>query len=135
MIARLIPLLQHPAVRRVLVILYSALLTVLLIQPSSQPIIGAPAPPGPPDLAREILLTCGHIVTFALLTCLWTWTFASRLPLKRALLLAVGVGLALGVVTELAQTLVADRQASWWDIGVNSAVTLLSAWGIARRYD
>lgn len=126
--------LQHPHMRRVYALAYSALMTLVLVQPSARPVVGPPAPPGPPTLEREILLTTGHIVAFAVLTVLWTWTFAPGVPLRRALLLAVGIGLTLGLVTELAQSAVPGRGASVLDITANSLATLGTAWLIRLNH-
>jgi VanZ family protein len=125
----------HPLIRALITLSYAAILTLVLVQSSGQPIVGPPAPPGPPSLGREILLTFGHIVGFGLFTALWTWTFAARLPLRRSVLLAVILALIYSPVTELAQSLVPDRSASLWDIFVNSTTTLLVGWGILRTAD
>ncbi len=125
--------LQRPRVRRVYALAYSAFMTLVLVQPSARPVVGPPAPPGPPTLEREILLTTGHIIAFAVLTALWTWTFAPRVPLRRSLLLAVVIGLSLGLVTELVQNAVPGRGASVLDITANSLATLGTAWFIHVR--
>lgn len=123
----------HPFLRGLIALAYTAFMTLVLLQSSGQPVVGPPAPPGPPTLEREILLTVGHLVAFSLLTVLWTWTFYPRLSLKRALLLAVLIGFGLGFVTEIAQTLVPDRSASGFDMLVNAVSVLAVALFFYRR--
>ena len=72
---------------------YTALLTLMLLQSSSNPYIGPAAPPGPPDPVRELLLTIAHIIGFALLVTLWWKAFA---PSSRPLFMAVLIALTLG---------------------------------------
>jgi VanZ family protein len=115
---------QNPLVRQFVALAYTALLTLVLLQSSSQPYIGPAAPPGPPDPARELLLTSGHIIGFALLVMLWWQAFD---PSPRALLMAVLIALALGLVTELLQNFVPDRSASVFDLATNIVVTLATA--------
>jgi VanZ family protein len=124
---------QHPLARWSAALGWTALVLVLLLQSSSQPIIGPAAPPGDPPLEREILLTAGHVVAFAGLTTLWWWALSLHTGPQRSLLLAVMVALLIGVLTELAQAAVPDRAASWFDIGVNVLVTLATAWRIQAR--
>lgn len=128
LINRLYP--EHPLLRQVIALAYSALLTLILLQSSSQPYIGPAAPPGPPDLARELLLTTGHVAGFALLVFVW---WRALPPTAHGLLIAVCIGLALGTITELLQNLVPDRSASLFDLATNYAVTLATAWVIRSR--
>lgn len=106
---------------------WTLLVTVLLVQSSSQPLVGPPAPPGPPDLRREIELTMGHIAAFLPLVTLWWWALLPFLPSPRAIFVAAGFALVFGVLTELAQTAVADRQASLYDLAINWSVTIFMA--------
>jgi VanZ family protein len=115
---------QNPLVRQVVALAYTALLTLVLLQSSSQPYIGPAAPPGPPDPARELLLTVAHIIGFSLLVTVWWKAFA---PSPRALLMAILVALILGIVTELLQNFVPDRSASLFDLVTNILVTLATA--------
>jgi VanZ family protein len=119
--------------RGIVAVGYAAALTLVLVQSSSHPVVGAPAPPGPPDLGREILLTSGHLVGFGLLTVLWAWTFRATLSRRRAVVLAVLIALALGVVTESAQSLVIDRSASVIDLLANAVAVVVAAWWVERR--
>jgi hypothetical protein len=87
---------MHSMVRRGLALCFTVLTTVLLVQSSSHPIVGPPAPPGAPDLKREIVLTIGHIVAFASLVVLWWSALLPDLPSRRALFVAVGFALIYG---------------------------------------
>ncbi|HLV35304.1 MAG TPA: VanZ family protein [Spirillospora sp.] len=124
---------QHPLARWSAALGWTALVLVLLLQSSSQPVIGPAAPPGDPPLEREILLTAGHVVAFAVLTALWWWALSLHTGPQRSLVLAVMVALLISVCTELAQAAVPDRAASWFDISVNVLVTLVTAWRIQTR--
>jgi VanZ family protein len=121
---------QHPLLQQIVALAYTALLTVMLLQSSSHPYVGPPAPPGDPDPVREILLTSGHIVGFTLLVLVW---WAALRPSPRALLIAIVIGLTLGTVTELLQSLVPDRSASLFDLVTNYVVTFGAAWVIRLR--
>jgi VanZ family protein len=118
---------QPPLTWQIAALVYTALLTLLLLQSSSQPIVGPAAPPGPPDLGREILLTSGHIVGFALLVLVWWWALSITSNFSRALVLTVVISLTLGIVTELLQNFVPDRSSSLFDLAVNTVVTLVTA--------
>jgi VanZ family protein len=101
------------------------IMLALLLQSSGRPMVGPAAPPGSPDLGREIYLMIGHIVGFAVLTLVLWWALVANLSVSRALMMAVVFALIFGIVTELLQTLVIDRTASWFDLGVNTLVTLM----------
>ena len=109
-------------------LIYTVFITVLLLQPSGQPVIGQPAPPGPPSLRREILLTFGHFGVFAGLVSVWWWALLSTQSFERALRSAVIFGLVFGIVSELAQTFSINRSVSAIDAGANIAAVLLVAW-------
>lgn len=111
-----------------------AVTTLVLVQPSAEPVVGPAAPPGEPTPARELLLTMGHVVAFTVLTTLACWTFNAHMAFRPALLLAIGFCVVYGLLTELAQTLVPDRNASLWDIAVNTTVTLMVAFAIDRAH-
>ncbi|MFO7320758.1 MAG: hypothetical protein DIU68_003435 [Chloroflexota bacterium] len=113
---------------------YTVFVTILLVQSSTQPLVGPPAPPGPPDLQRELLLTLGHVVTFSLLVIIWWWAGKALLPAPRALFVAVGFALVFGLITELAQTAMVDRQASLFDLAVNWTTTIATATLISERW-
>lgn len=106
---------------------WTALLLVTLLQSSRQPVVGPPAPPGQPTLARELLLTGGHIIGFSLLTLLWWRALITVGSARRALILAVVIALVIGTLTEVAQATIPDRSASLFDLTVNWLVTLATA--------
>jgi VanZ family protein len=133
LVRRGIALITHPFFRRTLALSFTLLTTVLLVQSSSKPILGPPAPSGHPDLMREIELTFGHIVAFGTLVSLWWWALVPNLPSQRALFVAVGFALIYGVITELAQSAVPDREVSLFDVAVNWCTTALTAVTIVQR--
>lgn len=110
----------------------TALTTIVLLQPSTQPLIGPPAPLGAPTLAREIALTAGHIAAFSSLVAVWTWALAARLPLTRAVVIAVAGALLYSPLTEWGQSFVPDRSASLYDLAVNTVTALATGWFINR---
>jgi VanZ family protein len=124
----MIAMLRHDSLRPFYALAWTALVLLLLLQSSSQPILGPPAPPGDPPLEREILLFIGHLVAFSVMTWLWFRALRLNLPPRRALIGAVLIALTLGTLTELAQATLPDRSASCFDLATNWAVTLLSAW-------
>lgn len=130
---RVLALVTHPLFRHALALGFTLFTTVLLVQSSSKPMVGPPAPPGAPDLKREIELTIGHIVAFGTLVSLWWWALLPDFPSKRALFVAVGFALIYGVITEIAQSAVPDREVSLFDVAVNWSTTALTAYWIVRR--
>lgn len=124
--------LQHPALRWFYALSWTALVALLLLQSSSQPVIGPPAPPGEPPLEREILLTIGHVVAFSALVALWWWALLPGQGFVPALIIALLLGLILGTFTELAQAAVPDRSTSWFDLMVNWFTVAITAWRIHR---
>jgi VanZ family protein len=118
--------------RWLLAVGWTMLILVLLLQSSSQPVIGPAAPPGQPSLGREMLLTSGHIVGFSILTALWWWALSQNMSARAALAAAVVMALLIGTGSEIAQAAVPDRSASWFDLMVNWGVTLATAWRLAR---
>lgn len=112
---------------------WTVILLVMLLQSSAQPVVGPAAPPGDPDLRRELVLTAGHLIGFSGLTLLWWWAFRYTLPNRRAVLLTISIALVLGVLTEYLQTAVADRNTSLFDLVVNIGITLLTGYALLRR--
>jgi VanZ family protein len=126
-------IIHQPLFRWLCALAWTALVTLTLLQSSSQPVIGPAAPPGEPPLEREILLLIGHVIAFGVLTWLWWWAWSLYYNAQTALLLAVLIALVLGTSTEILQALVPDRATSWFDLVTNWIITLLTAWRIQRR--
>lgn len=124
----------HPALRWIYALCWTGLALVTLLQSSSHPVIGPAAPPGPPPLERELLLAFGHVVVFSFLTALWWWALSTSLNPQGALVLAVLIALMLGTLTEIGQTTMPDRSASWEDLVVNWLVTFVTAWRIHHTF-
>ena len=120
--------------RLALAFAWTILVTVMLVQSSGHPMVGPPAPPGEPSLTRELELTAGHVVTFFVLVVLWWWSLSSSLSEPRALFVAVGFALIFGILTEVAQSAVPDRQVSLFDLAVNWSVTIMAAVAISNRW-
>lgn len=125
--------LKQPPLRVLLALAWTLFATVLLVQSSSSPVVGPPAPPGDPELVREVQLIFGHITVFSVLVCLWWWALTAYIPETRVLFVAVAFALIFGAITEWAQTFSANRSASIFDLAVNWAVTLITAILILTR--
>ena len=108
-------------------------MTLVLVQSSGQPVVGPPAPPGPPTPERELLLTSGHIISFAILNLIWVWALSPTMSFQRRLVMALVIAFTLGLVTELAQNYVPDRSASIEDLLVNWITTIVTLWWIRRK--
>lgn len=115
----------HPTTRRLMAVLWTLLVTVMLLQSSGHPVVGPPAPPGPPDFNREIQLTIGHIITFSVLTLLLWWALRPNLSTGRSLFVTLAFTLIYGVITELAQMMVVDREPSFYDMAINASTAIL----------
>jgi VanZ family protein len=129
----LIETLQRPMLRRLYAVVWVTLVTVTLLQSSSAPLVGPPAPPGPPDFERELFLTTGHIVAFSVMLVLLWWALQ---PAPLALPVALATCLVFGILTEFLQALVPDRSVSLGDLVVNCLVSLAAAlliyWKVSR---
>lgn len=120
--------------RAAIVILYTALLTIGLVQSSAHPIIG-PSAPEDYNFFWDMLLTTGHVIGFGLLVVLLWWALSASASASRlwSLLVAMGFALLLGIVTESLQNLVPDRSASLFDLLCDWGVVLGVAWVLYRR--
>src|SRR3954452_6117003 len=116
----MITYLQQPMLRRIYALAWVTLVTVTLLHSGAKPVVGPPAPPGPPSDSRELFLTSGHIVAFAVMMLLLWWALR---PAKHALIVTLATCMTLGAVTELAQRLVPDRSSSIGDLLVNWIVS------------
>ncbi|MCA0457701.1 MAG: VanZ family protein [Chloroflexi bacterium] len=112
---------------------YTALLTLVLVQSSANPLLG-PAAPREFDLAWEILLTMGHLVGFSILVLVNWSALATVTTSRRALVATVVFACLLGLISELLQTLVPDRSASLFDLGCDWLVAFATAYVIHRLY-
>jgi VanZ family protein len=126
--------LSHTAVRWLMALTWTVWISIILIQPESQPVIDIGVRPAPPSLEREIVFTTLHIIAFSLMTGLWWWVFYERWPLKRALVTAVILAVIMGAFTETMQSFAPDRYPSWNDFIANFTGALLTAYGIYRRW-
>ena len=116
-----------------LALAWTALLCLLLLQPEADPLLDLGIPEGDNTLARELAFSAVHLVAFAVTCAVWQWALSSKLELRRGLVAAVLISLALGCATEFAQSLTPDRHFSWLDLGANAAGALLAARVIWQR--
>lgn len=122
--ARMVDTLRSPLFRQLYAVVWVSLITVTLLQSSSSPVVGPPAPPGPPDYQRELFLTSGHIVAFSVMLVLLWWALR---PAPHALPVALVSCFTLGILTEFLQALVPDRSVSFGDLAVNCLVSAAAA--------
>ncbi|MEO8395550.1 MAG: VanZ family protein [Chloroflexota bacterium] len=122
--------LQHPMLRRFYIIAWMILITVTLLQSSGKPIVGAPAPPGPPSDSRELFLTSGHVVAFSVMLILLWWALRNA---PHALFVSWIICCLFGGITELLQRLVPDRSASLGDFAVDCLFSAIAALLIYSR--
>ena len=118
--------------RIALVLAYTALLTLVLIQSSANPVIG-PVAPREYNLAWDIFLTIGHLVGFSLLVFLIWSALATVASPTRSLIVAVIFTCLLGLITEILQSIVPDRSASLFDLACDWGVALTVAYTIHRQ--
>jgi len=118
--AGMIETLKQPMFRRFYIIIWMILITVTLLQSSGRPIVGPPAPPGPPSNSRELFLTSGHVVAFGIMLFLLWWAMRNA---PRVLLVSWIICCLFGGLTELLQRLVPDRESSFGDFAVDCIVS------------
>ncbi len=111
---------------------YVMLMTLVLIQPSGEPVVGPAAPRGF-NMGWEIFMTGCHLVAFSLLTVLLWWALLPSLSWRRALVMAVLFVCGYSFLTETLQALVPDRSASLFDLTCNCGAALWVAWQVSER--
>ncbi len=129
------PVINTPSYRflRVIVaIVYIAVLTLILLQSSARPVLGPSAPPEF-NLAWEILMTLAHLTCFGLLIVVIWSALTTVTSSNRALIVAVIFACSLGLITEILQTLVPDRGASFLDLACDWGVAFVVAYAIHRQ--
>jgi VanZ family protein len=119
----------HPALRWLCAVVWLAVVTLTLLQSSEHPLVGPPQPRGPVSLEREIFLTSAHIVAFSGMVVLIWWGLQ---PARRALSVALAFCWVYAIATELLQTLVIDRGASFSDLFFDFAASGIAVWLIYR---
>jgi VanZ family protein len=118
--------------RWIVAVVYTAFLTLLLLQSSAHPLVG-PVAPRDQNLLWEILLIIGHIIGFGLLVLVIWSALMTGASFRWALIVAVIFACALGFVTEALQSLVPDRSVSLFDLLVNWAASASAGRYLARR--
>ena len=130
----IVTFLNNAGARFSIAILWSALLTLFLLQPEADPVIDLGLPQGENTLVRELFFSAMHLVAFGITCFWWFWALHNNLKLRASLLVACLLAIVLGGVTELLQSFTLDRHASWLDLAANIAGTLIAARLIWRRF-
>jgi VanZ family protein len=110
---------------------YSAFLIAYLLQQPGSPAVEIVAPVAAPDWKREVAFTIGHILGFGVLFLLWYAALKRDIP-ARAALTAFVIALAIGLLGEGLQSLLPDRNASLYDMTMNT-VGMGLAWAVIRH--
>ena len=124
---------QHSAIRWLLAILWSLLLTLFLLQPEADPLIDLGLPRGDSTIQRELFFSALHLLAFALTCLVWFRALRGRFNPRSSLMAAVVIAIALGIVTEALQSLTLDRHASLIDLIANIGGALIAARVISSR--
>ena len=114
---------------------WTIFLSILLLQPSAQPIINTGVQGAPPSFERELLFSMAHIVCFGFTFLVWGWALALRRQWQVVTLCAMLM--AYGVLVEQLQSTVPGRSAQWWDMLANALGVLLAygVWQWYKRFD
>lgn len=107
----------HHAVRWLAAISWTVLVVALMLMPGQDTAAD--------DLSHffggtDITDAAGHVFLFGVLVLLWLLALVTVLLRSRALRLAVAIGLALGLVTELLQVFVPHRGVAFIDLFANA---------------
>ena len=134
MIQHMITLLKKPPMRWMLAIIWTIIITILLLQPGDKPVFDPGGMlEGPESLGREIFFTTIHLIAFSMTCAIWFWTWYGHLNLTRSLLLSSGLTIIFGIVTEYLQSYASDRSPSVIDFTANCLGALLIAYLIWRK--
>lgn len=120
-------------IRWTIILLWTVFISILLIQPESEPLIHTGIPPGSNTLEREIVFTSAHLISFGITCALWFWVWFGHLSLPKSLLLAIVFAIVIGSVTEYLQSYSPDRHPSWIDFFANCTGALIMATIIWRK--
>lgn len=131
--ASVLSVIQLRTVRWIMVIVWTIFISILLIQPESQPLIDTGIPPGPSTLEREIVFTTAHLIAFGITCALWFWAWFGHLSLPKSLLLGIVCAILIGSVTEYLQSYSPDRHPSWIDFFANCTGAIIMAYVIWRK--
>ncbi|MEL6524894.1 MAG: VanZ family protein [Chloroflexota bacterium] len=114
---------------------WTIFLSILLLQPSAQPVINTGVQGAPPSFERELLFSTGHVLTFGFTFLLWCWALALRIQWQLVALCAVLM--LYGVLAEQVQSTVPGRSAQWWDMLANGLGVLIAygTWHAYERFD
>jgi len=120
-------------IRWIIVIGWTILISILLVQPEQNPVINTGVQPGPMSLERELIFTTAHLIGFGITCALWFWAWFGHVSLSRSLFLGIGFAMVIGMVTEYLQGYAPDRNPSLIDFFANCTGALLMAYVIWRK--
>lgn len=119
-------MIRNQVIRWGIAIGYTLFLLGYLLQPPGAPTVEVVAPLAAPDWQREIAFTVGHIIGFGALFSIW-YVALLRPVGVRATLGAWVLALMIGVLAEILQSLLPERNASGYDLAMN-AIGISLAW-------
>lgn len=131
--ATVLHLIQNRPLRWICAIIWTAFISILLVQPEGDPLIYTGIPPAPPTLERELLFTSAHLIAFGVTCAVWFWAWFGHLRLTTSLLMGIVFAIAIGSITEYLQTYSPDRHPSIIDFLANCIGTLTIAYFIWKK--
>jgi VanZ family protein len=124
---KLLTLVDSSPVRFGVALGYTLFVTIILVQPTRQPVIDLHLAQETPSLMSQLWFGVGHMLLFAAMTLLWAFSFSQRLPLRAALTIAFCIALLMGVGTEIGQLIVSSRDPSIFDLAMDTVGAGLAA--------
>lgn len=110
---------RNPFLLYLIAMIWTIVLSIILLQPENQPIIPTGVQPAPPSLEREIFFSSLHIITFTLTAIIWCFALKPNLDSRGLLISFVITMLAYGLTVEYLQSTIPGRNAQWWDMLAN----------------
>lgn len=111
---------NHSVVRWLSAIIWTIILSVLLLQPENQAVIPKVVQPAPPSLKRELFFSSIHLLTFGFTAFLWCFALDIKADSKRNLFIIGMMLLSFGLSVEYLQSSIPGRSSQWWDMLANS---------------
>ncbi|MEM6282613.1 MAG: VanZ family protein [Chloroflexota bacterium] len=111
---------------------YSLLIIAYLLQQPGSPTVEIVAPVAAPDWQREVAFTIGHIVGFGVLFVLW-YIALRHVMAVRAAVTAFTIAMTIGLLAEGLQNLLPQRNASLYDVAMNT-LGMVGAWFAIRHW-
>ena len=120
-------------VRWLIALAWLTALTIVLVQPTDNPVIPTGVQPAPPSFTRELYFSTMHGLFFSITAIIWTWTLSQHITLRKATWIVVIGLLIYGIGTEYAQTLTPGRTPQRIDILANLIGASIGAWFLYQR--